>query len=97
VTTSVRLQGGTMLRRILVLAAVFACLSTAQEFRSTTLTKTFTIKERVKVQFRGESFNLCNKPLFGTPTLTATTSNFGTIGTQTNNPRYIQFGLRLTY
>jgi hypothetical protein len=62
-----------------------------------TLTKTFTIKERVKVQFRGESFNLCNKPLFGTPTLTATTSNFGTIGTQTNNPRYIQFGLRLTY
>ncbi|MBZ5624003.1 MAG: carboxypeptidase-like regulatory domain-containing protein [Acidobacteriia bacterium] len=62
-----------------------------------TLTKTFTIKERVKVQFRGESFNLCNKPLFASPTLTATTSNFGTIGSQTNNPRYIQFGLRVTF
>lgn len=62
-----------------------------------TLTKTFTIKERVKVQFRAESFNLCNKPLFGSPVLTSTTSTFGTIGTQTNNPRYIQFGLRITY
>ena len=62
-----------------------------------TLTKTFTIKERVKIQFRAESFNLCNKPLFASPTLTATTSTFGTIPSQTNNPRYIQFGLRLTY
>jgi len=62
-----------------------------------TLTKTFTVHERVKIQVRAESFNLCNKPLFAAATLTATSSSFGTIGSQTNNPRYIQFGLRLTF
>jgi hypothetical protein len=62
-----------------------------------TLTKTFVIKERVRVQFRAESFNLCNKPLFAGATLTATSTSFGTIGSQTNNPRYIQFGLRITF
>jgi hypothetical protein len=53
--------------------------------------------EKVKIQFRAESFNLTNTPLFAAPTLTATTSSFGTIGSQTNNPRYIQFGLRVTF
>jgi hypothetical protein len=62
-----------------------------------TLTKTFVIRERVKIQFRAESFNLCNKPLFGAPNLTATNSSFGAITSQTNNPRYIQFGLRVTF
>ena len=62
-----------------------------------TLTKTFKIGENVRVQFRGESFNLTNKPLFAAPNLTATSSAFGTISSQTNNPRYIQFGARLTF
>ncbi len=62
-----------------------------------TLTKTFCIGEQVKVQFRAEALNLTNKPLFATPNLTATSSAFGTITSQTNNPRYIQFGLRLTF
>jgi len=62
-----------------------------------TLTKTFSIKERVKVQFRAEAFNLTNKPLFAGANLTATSASFGTIGSQTNNPRYIQFGLRVTF
>jgi len=62
-----------------------------------TLTKTFTIRDRVKVQFRAESFNLCNKPLFGAANLTATSASFGAVTTQTNNPRYIQFGLRITF
>ena len=48
-----------------------------------TLTKTFAIKERVKVQFRAESFNLCNKPLFATPSVgSATSTAFGTIAAQ---------------
>jgi hypothetical protein len=62
-----------------------------------TLTKTFKIRERAKVQFRAEAFNLCNKPLFAAANLTPTSSSFGTIGSQTNNPRYIQFGLRVTF
>ena len=62
-----------------------------------TLTKTFRIGEKVRVQFRAESFNLTNKPLFATPNLTPTSAAFGTITSQTNNPRYIQFGLRLTF
>ena len=62
-----------------------------------TLTKTFKIRERVRIQFRAESFNLCNKPLFGAANLTATSSSFSAITTQTNNPRYIQFGLRVTF
>ncbi len=62
-----------------------------------TLTKTFKVGEKVRVQFRAESFNLTNKPLFATPNLTATSSAFGTITSQTNNPRYIQFGARLTF
>jgi hypothetical protein len=63
----------------------------------TTLTKTFTIKERVKLQIRAESFNLCNKPLFGAANLTATSASFSAVTTQTNNPRYIQFGARITF
>ena len=63
----------------------------------TTLTKTFTIKERVKLQIRAESFNLCNKPLFGAANLTATNSSFSAVTTQTNNPRYIQFGARVVF
>ena len=62
-----------------------------------TLTKTFTVKERVKIQFRAESFNLLNKPLFGAANLSATSSTFSAITTQTNNPRYIQFGVRITF
>ncbi len=62
-----------------------------------TLTKTFKIGEKVKVQFRAEALNLTNKPLFATPNLTPTSSAFGTITSQTNNPRYIQFGARLSF
>ncbi len=62
-----------------------------------TLTKSFKIRERAKVQFRSEAFNLCNTPLFGGPGNSATSSSFGRISSQTNNPRSIQFGLRLTY
>ena len=64
------------------------------------LTKTFTIHENLKMQFRAESFNLTNRPTFGAPNLTPTSSTFGEItasSTQTNAPRAIQLALRLTF
>jgi hypothetical protein len=61
------------------------------------MTKSFVIHENVKVQFRAESFNLCNRPQFDTPNLTATSSTFGYITATTNSPRAIQLAWRLTF
>jgi hypothetical protein len=61
------------------------------------LTKSFVIHENIKMQFRGESFNLTNRPVFGSPNLTATSSTFGFITSTTNAPRAIQLALRLTF
>ncbi len=36
------------------------------------LTKSFVVHENIKVQFRAESFNLTNRPVFATPNLTST-------------------------
>jgi len=61
------------------------------------MTKSFVIHENVKVQFRAESFNLCNRPEFDAPNLTPTSSTFGYITATTNAPRAIQLALRLTF
>ncbi|HWB82903.1 MAG TPA: carboxypeptidase regulatory-like domain-containing protein [Bryobacteraceae bacterium] len=61
------------------------------------LTKSFVVHENVKVQFRAESFNLLNRPLFSSPNLTPTSSTFGYITSDTNSPRAIQLALRLTF
>src|SRR5271157_2910738 len=61
------------------------------------LTKSFVIHENIKVQFRAESFNLTNRPVFSSPNLTATSSTFGFITSTTNAPRAIQLALRLTF
>jgi hypothetical protein len=61
------------------------------------LTKSFVIHENVKIQFRAESFNLTNRPLFAAPNLTPTSSTFGYITSDTNSPRAIQLALRLTF
>jgi hypothetical protein len=61
------------------------------------LTKTFTIYDRMKMQFRAESYNLCNRPLFESPNMTVTASTFGYITSTTNSPRAIQLALRLTF
>jgi hypothetical protein len=61
------------------------------------VTKDFAIREKVKLQFRADSFNLCNHVLFDTANTTATSGAFGTITNQTNTPRVIQGALRLTF
>jgi hypothetical protein len=64
-----------------------------------TLAKNFAIWERVSGQFRAESFNLLNHPNFFNPLSTGAqfgTSAFGTI-TQSNNPRDLQFSMRILF
>ncbi len=52
--------------------------------------KSFPIKERIKVQFRGEAFNLANHPLFSDPGTTLGSPTFGVVTGQENSPRQIQ-------
>ena len=56
----------------------------------------FSIKERLKLQFRGEFFNLFNNAQFNNPNTTVTNTNFGRI-TSARNPRIIQLALKLMF
>ncbi len=53
-------------------------------------------KETVKVELRGDFFNVLNHAEFGNPNTTITSSQFGQIST-TAAPRIIQIALRLTF
>lgn len=60
--------------------------------------KKFAVTERVNVEFRAESFNMTNTPWFGGPNLTVGGAAFGTVTpAQANDPRNIQFALRLAF
>jgi hypothetical protein len=55
------------------------------------------ITERINLQFRSEFFNIFNHPWFGRPNASFGTSAFGSVNYVLNNPRQIQFGLKLIY
>jgi hypothetical protein len=57
----------------------------------------FTHSEKVNMQFRAEAFNLFNRVQFGYPGLQQAASNFGIVSSQLNNPRLLQFSLRVNY
>ncbi len=58
--------------------------------------KEFPIYERVKLQFRYESFHFTNTPRFGVPGATLGTATFGRI-TSADTPRNQQLGLKLLW
>ena len=60
--------------------------------------KDFPVTERLKVQFRAESFNLGNTPQFSVPNNTFGNAQFGQVtSTQTGTERHVQFALRLQF
>jgi hypothetical protein len=58
---------------------------------------TFGADDRMALQFRGEIFNLFNTPQFGYPGMTVGTAQFGIVSSQINQPRLVQFGLKLIF
>jgi len=55
------------------------------------------ITERAGLQFRTEIFNLFNRVQFNSPGLAQGNPQFGVISGQYNDPRLIQFALRLLF
>ncbi len=60
------------------------------------LLKNFAVRERYKVQFRAEAFNLFNHPNFNNPAASFSSSNFGII-TSAGAPRVIQLALKAMF
>jgi hypothetical protein len=61
------------------------------------LLKNFALTERVKLQFRGETYNALNHPNFNAPNTSPTNSAFGAVTSQNGNPRWWQLALKLTF
>ncbi|GGG90263.1 carboxypeptidase regulatory-like domain-containing protein [Silvibacterium dinghuense] len=61
------------------------------------LFKNVVVRERLNIQYRAETFNTFNTPLFGGPNTAYGSSTFGQITSEANFPRYLQMGLHITY
>jgi len=59
------------------------------------LHKNTNLTDKVRLQFRGEVFNISNSPRFDPPNVNFGAPAFGTSTVQGNLPRIVQFGLKL--
>jgi hypothetical protein len=62
------------------------------------LFKQFSLTEKVRLQFRAEAFNAFNRVRFSGPNTDVNGgANFGRVTAQSNDPRQLQFGLKLMF
>lgn len=61
------------------------------------LSKTTKITERISTRFDCQMTNVFNHVMFNDPSVDLGSGNFGLLRTQYNQPRFIQFGLRLDF
>ena len=62
------------------------------------VTRTFSVTERFKVDFSADAFNITNSVIFNGPaSLDITNANFGRITGQQNTPRSVQFALKVRF
>jgi len=64
------------------------------------VTKSFPIKEQLRLEFRAEAFNVFNRVRFGTGSTQLQAQTFGVLtgaGSQINAPRQLQFALKLYF
>ena len=62
------------------------------------LRKNLKLTERFRLQVRADAFNAFNHPRFAAPDANPSDSNFGRVSaSQQNQPRGMEFGLRVSY
>jgi hypothetical protein len=61
------------------------------------LMKTFSIRERFRLQFRWEMFNATNSPQYANPVIGVDNPDLGKSQSTINSPRQMQFALRLSF
>jgi hypothetical protein len=61
------------------------------------LSRIFQVRENWRLNFGMDTFNLLNSVRFGGIVTNVNAANFGTVNSQVNLPRVVQFKLRLEY
>ena len=69
----------------------------ALEDLDVSISRNFTITERIRLQFRAEAFNLTNTVAFGLPNANVSGGSPGVITSLAADPRIMQFALRLSF
>ncbi len=62
-----------------------------------TFNKVFPLTEHASFRFMVQMYNATNTPQFGLPNTTASSTKFGRVSSQSNEPRWFQFGGALTF
>lgn len=61
------------------------------------LFRIFPIRERSRVEFRAEAYNITNAPVFSVPTSDLSNADFGKITSTRLSPRQLQLGLKVVF